>query len=103
MLNKLKNWLNDRFPNNDAASADRLKTTGTHSAARPNKAAAKKENDLALNEKTRKRNRLIREDTGTHETLTIIDESLEEPDEDASFDPYNTGGFDRSNNWKSRS
>lgn len=49
------------------------------------------------------RNRYIREDTGTHETLTIIDDSVLESDEDDGIDPYNTGRFDRSKHWDGRS
>ena len=47
------------------------------------------------------RNKYIREDTGTHETLTIVDDSLLEADEDDGLDPYNTGRFDRSKSWDS--
>jgi hypothetical protein len=47
------------------------------------------------------RNKYVREDTGTHETLTIIDDSLLEADEDGGLDPYNTGRFDRSKSWDS--
>lgn len=47
------------------------------------------------------RNKYIREDTGTHETLTIVDDSLLEADEDGGLDPYNTGRFDRSKSWDS--
>jgi len=48
------------------------------------------------------RNKYVREDTGTHETLTILDESMLETDEEAGLDPYNTGQFDRSKNWDKR-
>lgn len=48
------------------------------------------------------RNRYVREDTGTHETLKILDDSMIDSDEDAGFDPYNTGQFDRSKNWDKR-
>lgn len=47
------------------------------------------------------RNRLVREDTGTHETLKILDDSLLETDEEVGADPYNTGRFDRSKSWDS--
>ena len=47
------------------------------------------------------RNKYVREDTGTHETLTIIDDTLLEADEDGGLDPYNTGRFDRSKSWDS--
>lgn len=45
------------------------------------------------------RNKYLREDTGTHETLKIVDDSLIETGEQTGFDPYNTGQFDRSRNW----
>ncbi len=48
------------------------------------------------------RNRYLREDTGTHETLKILDDSLIQTGEDEGFDPYNTGDFDRSRNWEKR-
>ncbi len=48
------------------------------------------------------RNKYLREDTGTHETLKIIDESIFDTGEETGFDPYNTGQFDRSQNWNVR-
>ena len=48
------------------------------------------------------RSKFHREDTGTHETLKIIDESLGEGDDGGGIDPYNTGQFDRSKNWDKR-
>ncbi|MDJ0750393.1 MAG: hypothetical protein QNJ11_12980 [Woeseiaceae bacterium] len=48
------------------------------------------------------RNKFIREDTGTHETLTILDDSLVDSGEAQGIDPYNTGSFDRSKNWDRR-
>lgn len=48
------------------------------------------------------RNKFVREDTGTHETLKILDDSVLDSEEDAGFDPYNTGQFDRSKNWDKR-
>jgi len=47
------------------------------------------------------RNKYVREDTGTHEKLTIIDESLLQVEEDDGLDPYNTGRFDSSKTWDS--
>ena len=50
------------------------------------------------------RNKYVREETGTHETLKIIDDSLVQEEDDGGMDPYNTGRFDRSKSWdKSRS
>lgn len=48
------------------------------------------------------RNRYRREDTGTHETLTILDDSMVDSGEETGIDPYNTGNFDRSKNWDKR-
>lgn len=48
------------------------------------------------------RNKFIREDTGTHETLKILDDSIVDSGEKTGIDPYNTGGFDRSKNWDRR-
>ena len=46
------------------------------------------------------RSRYIREDTGTHETLKIVDESIfDVAEENEAFDPYNTGRFDRAKSW----
>jgi hypothetical protein len=48
------------------------------------------------------RNKHIREETGTHDKLKIVDYSLIDTDEESGIDPYNTGQFDRSKNWDSR-
>ena len=48
------------------------------------------------------RNKYVREDTGTHDTLKIIDDSLFEDEEEYGIDPYNTGRFDRSQSWNLR-
>ena len=45
------------------------------------------------------RNKHRRQDSGTHETLEILDDSVAETKEKQGFDPYNTGQFDRSRNW----
>ena len=49
------------------------------------------------------RNKYVREDTGTHETLKILDDSMIDTEEEEGMDPYNTGRFDRSRNWDKRS
>ena len=46
------------------------------------------------------RKKFVREDTGTHETLTILDDSIVDSGEETGIDPYNTGEFDRSKNWE---
>lgn len=48
------------------------------------------------------RNRFVREETGTHETLKIIDDSVVDSGEETGLDPYNTGQFDRSKKWEQR-
>lgn len=48
------------------------------------------------------RNKYVREETGTHDTLKIIDGSLLEDPEEYGIDPYNTGRFDRSQSWNMR-
>jgi len=48
------------------------------------------------------RNKYVREDSGTHENLKIINDSLIESGEEEDFDPYNTGRYDRSKHWNSR-
>lgn len=45
------------------------------------------------------RNKYLREDTGTHDTLQIVDESLSQSSDEGGIDPYNTGRFDRSKSW----
>ena len=47
------------------------------------------------------RNKYIREDTGTHETLKIISASAQDQDDGCGQDPYNSGRFDRSKSWGS--
>ncbi len=47
------------------------------------------------------RNKYLREDTGTHETLKIIDDSILDSNDEDGIDPYNTGRFDRSKSWDS--
>jgi hypothetical protein len=47
------------------------------------------------------RNKYVREETGTHETLKIVDNALLESEEEVGADPYNTGRFDRSKSWDS--
>ena len=49
------------------------------------------------------RNRYVRENAGTHDTLKILDDSILETDATQGFDPYNTGRFDRSKSWGTRS
>ena len=45
------------------------------------------------------RKKYVREDTGTYETLKIVDDSVSESPDDGGIDPYNSGEFDRSKHW----
>ena len=45
------------------------------------------------------RKKYVREDTGTYETLKIVDDSIPESPDDGGIDPYNSGEFDRSKHW----
>lgn len=50
------------------------------------------------------RSKYVREDTGTHDNLKILDWSVLEEEEGAGgIDPYNTGRFDRAKSWETRS
>ncbi|HLU06572.1 MAG TPA: hypothetical protein VKZ91_08450 [Woeseiaceae bacterium] len=50
------------------------------------------------------RNKFVREESGTHDTLKILDGSLlVEDEEPGGIDPYNTGRFDRAKSWEFRS
>lgn len=48
------------------------------------------------------RNRFVREETGTHDSLKILDASVLESEEEFGIDPYNTGRFDRAKSWETR-
>jgi len=117
MLEKLKNWFRARHPETDSPSD--LKMTGSHAAPpqvrpkpkvpRPSPEfvdADKNLTDDSDNDGQGKnvliRNKFVREDTGTHETLKILDDSMVDSGEEPGLDPYNTGGFDRSKNWDRR-
>ncbi len=54
----------------------------------------------------RRRSALLAEQEGPAEDatdeLSIADESGASPDPEPGFDPYNTGSYDRSNNWSRR-
>ena len=58
--------------------------------------------DLGPGKNVLVRNRYQREETGTYETLKIVDDSLVDSGEETGIDPYNTGNFDRSKNWDKR-
>ena len=119
MLEKFKNWFMDRFSDGDTDSAPDLNMTGAHpvpprvrpkkKVPRPSPEFVDADEELAGEIESNGpgknvliRNKFVREDTGTHETLTILDDSLVDSGEEPGLDPYNTGGFDRSKNWDKR-
>jgi len=119
MLETLKNWFKDRFSDGDSAPTPELNMTGAHTAPpkvrptqrvpRPNPEYVDTDEELADEIESNGpgknvliRNKFVREDTGTHETLKILDDSLVDSGEETGLDPYNTGGFDRSKNWDRR-
>jgi hypothetical protein len=49
------------------------------------------------------RSQYVREETGTHDNLKILEPSLlEAAEEETGIDPYNTGRFDRAKHWEKR-
>jgi hypothetical protein len=117
MMERLKSWLQDRFSAEEASPLSDIRRTGAHLSPRPNKRATERptqpsaESEPPLAGKIENagpgknvliRNKYVWEDTGTHETLKILDDSLVDSGEETGLDPYNTGGFDRSRNWNNR-
>lgn len=118
MMETIKNWLKDRFSANEPPPQNLGKTSYVrvaHKRPRPAIAAGNGpevvEVDPELHGRIESigpgknvlvRNRIVREDSGTHETLKIVDDSMIDTGEEAGIDPYNTGGFDRSKNWDQR-
>lgn len=119
MLARLRIWLKTRFGRAAPPPHRELRRTGAHPAPRrpparkpvPRPAPEFVDADPELEGRIESngpgknvliRNKFVREDTGTHETLTILDDSIVDSGEEAGIDPYNTGGFDRSRNWDKR-
>lgn len=116
MMDKFKNWLRKRRSDDDQAPVDvrrsaalpvnRLKKPLQPAPApqfRPGgQASGASVEDAGPGKNVLIRNKFVREDTGTHETLKILDDSLVDSGEEPGIDPYNTGGFDRSKNWNNR-
>ena len=128
MFEKIKKWILGLSASHEASSAKRLRQSGAH--PRPvnpprNRRAGRDRRkradyvdqaevvdlgpDVACkiagdrpDNNAPVRTRYQREDTGTHETLKIIDDSIVDSGEETGIDPYNTGNFDRSRNWDKR-
>ncbi len=126
MIGRLKNWLDDKFssakssspatPQGRSAVNRALKRNppprrpATPSATSPNAPETVELDphvegqieDLGPGKNVLIRNKYVREDAGTHDSLKILDDSLLETDEESGRDPYNSGKFDRPKNWDSR-
>ncbi len=120
MLQSIKDWLIARFEerseDNDPPPPPNFRRTGTFSTTQSKtnaeiRPATQIEKEPKFSGKIESqgpgknvliRNRFVREDTGTHETLTILDDSMVDSGEETGIDPYNTGAFDRSKNWNNR-
>lgn len=121
MMEKIKNWLKDQFSvgEPEPTPPQNLSKSGVFQQTRPakRKASAAKPKSVPVEVETSLhghvesigpgknvliRNRLVREETGTHETLRIVNDSVLDSGEASGIDPYNTGGFDRSKKWDQR-
>lgn len=121
MLEKIKNWLQHHFSTGEVKKPKTLSTAGYIGARRPGapKKAVEKPpstpETVAIEPAVEGRiesqgpgknvlirNRYVREDSGTHETLKILDDSILDTGEETGLDPYNTGKFDRSKKWDQR-
>ena len=119
MLDKLKKLFSKRSGRASAPVAPDLGKSGAHAVPKPRPQQTKvprpkpefvhTDEDLSgriesagPGKNVLIRNKYVREDTGTHETLKILDDSIVDSGEEQGIDPYNTGGFDRSRNWDKR-
>ncbi|HNP64701.1 MAG TPA: hypothetical protein PKH39_12265 [Woeseiaceae bacterium] len=116
-MDRFKNWLKNRGLDADEAPPVTFKAPRVQTPVRPKKVVSSQAapnfvkppgerstriEDAGPGKTVLIRNKYVREDTGTHETLKILDESLIDSGEETGIDPYNTGGFDRSKNWNNR-
>lgn len=118
MIGKFRNWLKSRRTPEERPLPIGSQRKPAQTFARPKKATSSIANKVAQQSSKAKqdyriesagpgknvlmRSKYVREDTGTHETLKILDDSLIETGEETGIDPYNTGAFDRSQNWTKR-
>lgn len=123
MFRKFKHWLEDRLLEDDSpvpTPRPNFRRTGSDGSAHSAQTGTPKEteSDVGSLQKESKltgkiedagpgknvlvRRKFIREETGTHETLKILDDSMVDTGEETGIDPYNTGAFDRSKNWNNR-
>lgn len=122
MMKKIKNWMEDHFSAAEPTPPKDLRHSGHLQKPRPVSVKKKAPEavppvpdlvdiDTSLHSEIDTvgpgknvlvRSRYVREETGTHERLMIVNESSNDSGEEAGMDPYNTGSFDRSKNWAQR-
>ena len=131
MINRLTKWITSKIPfrkeqeRPNLVQAAQLRQTGSHivqpkrstlKRSTPKQAVPRRQpefvnldphiegriEDNGPGKNVLIRNKYVREDTGTHETLKIIDDSIIDTEEAEGIDPYNTGQFDRSKHWDKR-
>ena len=119
MLKNLKKWLQGKSPQKMARRKDDLRRSGTFVSPAPKHVGEPAEEpepevvdidedldgtveEVGPGKNVLIRNKYVREETGTYETLKILDDSMVDSGEETGIDPYNTGDFDRSKNWDKR-
>ena len=127
MINRLTKWITSKIPlkkeperPNLVQAAVKLRQTGSHNIqpkrSTPKQAVPRRQpefvnldphiagqiEDNGPGKNVLIRNKYVREDSGTHETLKIIDDSIIDTEEVEGIDPYNSGQFDRSKHWDKR-
>ncbi len=118
-MKRFFNWLADKISPQKASPNPGVKKAGQHKFSK--KSAVKQAvpssqpeyvefdssvdgqiDDAGPGKNILKRNKRTRNETGTHETLSILGESGESQTDEEGIDPYNTGQFDRSKHWDKR-
>ncbi len=101
MFTRLYNWFR-KGKSGSSRSAKQVSRQGSsvHRTGTPKAVPGARTGQAAQNAASPARKKFVREDSGTHETLKILDDSIVEADQRDGFDPYNTGEFDRSKNWE---
>lgn len=123
ILERLKSWLGQRSATEQTSTGNTLRDTVRQNrprapakTANPRQAVPRRQpefveldpqvvgkiEDNGPGKNVLVRNKFLREETGTHETLTILDDSIVDSGEETGIDPYNSGRFDRSRNWDKR-
>lgn len=113
-MKRFINWITERFFDADEEEDMPLRIAGVAVAPRPARKpkvdrppvefSAEMEGkieDGGPGKNVLVRNKYLREDTGTHDTLKIVDDSILQSSDEDGIDPYNTGRFDRSKSWDS--